>query len=377
MKNLYMFQCNNKTLKGLLWIIYGVAIVLEALVSVRGSAIIGLSEDYLNEVFSAICTVAVLGNAILSLLFGIYDKKTLGVPFQDILNHSLMGSEQKFTIEVMTTSIVFALVFYVFQWYNLLSAVLIQDVCLLVFSCHDLWRFLSDNGMQKKTITEIIHNVSPSKYAVYVDNWFKQLDNALVPNNKEETQEYCDLFKLVIETAPEKEEQIRTCVSRHLQMYFNTACEKVGFVEAFDLLREVIVYARKDERSATWIALKYLEQLKTKDRVDIVNCEVTDLLKEIFNDSKLNEEDKMLFAYNYFCAVFDNVQMNFVTKNKQINDILIYLCDMHESTYGLIKSKIVMNIVKYRILDNEDIESRRQLFCLLTINEQNCIVAQN
>ena len=53
------------------------------------------------------------------------------------------------------------------------------------------------------------------------------------------------------------------------------------FVEAFDLLREVIVYARKDEQSATRIALKYLEQLKTKDWVDIVNCEVTDLLKEI------------------------------------------------------------------------------------------------
>ena len=364
-KNWYLFQCNNKILKNHLIGLWGIAIIIQAIVSTCEYAIIRLPADHLNEVFSATCTVAVLGNAILSLLFGAYDKKTLGIPFQDTLNYSLIGNEQKFTIEVMTASILFAMVYYIFQWYNLLFAVLIQNVCLLLFSCRDLWRFLSDKETQKKTTTEIIRNVSPSRYAVYVDNWFKELDHALVPNNKEETQEYCDLFKLILESAPENESQIRSCIGRHLQIYFNTACDKLGFVEAFDLLQKVIVYALQDEQSDTQIALKYLEQLRTKDQVDIVNREVIDLVREIFDDPKFNDQDKMLFAYNYFCAVFDNVQMSSARKSKQIDDILTYFCDMHESTYGLIKSKIIMNIVKYKILNNEDLIGRKNLFCTL------------
>ena len=122
-----------------------------------------------------------------------YDKKTLGVPFQDVLNHSLVGREQKFTIEALSASIIFSLLWYVLGCYNLLFSVLIADVFLLVFSCEDLWRFLSDKGMQRKTIIDIINEVDSSRYAVYVDNWFKELNEALVPNNSKEAQEYFNL----------------------------------------------------------------------------------------------------------------------------------------------------------------------------------------
>ena len=361
----YLFQCDNKQLKRILITLWSIAIIIEALVATETWICIRLSSDYLNEAFSATCTVAVLGNAILSILFGVYDKKTLGVPFQDILNHSKIGSEQRFTIEVLTTSIVVAIVWYVLGCYNLLFAVLIQNVFLLLFSCDDLWNFLSDKETQKKTITEIICEVDPSRYAVYVDNWFKDLSDALVPNNETEVEKYCGLFGLIIESAPESEAQIRSCISRHLQTYFNTACEKLGFVEAFSLLRKIIKFAPKDDDLGTRIALKYLEQLKTQELIDTVNCEIADLVEQIFEDKRFIDEDKAMYAYNYFCAVFDNVHMNMTNKMEQTQKLLNFYCNLHEAFYGSIKAKVIMNIVKYRIIDSDDVEGRKRLFFLL------------
>lgn len=210
-------DCVNDFTKKILVILFVIAVTMEAFVQENAfdllDSILGfemglpllLSTDYLNEVFAATCTIAVLGNAILSILFGVYDKKTLGVPFQDVLNYSMVGKEQRFTIKALTISIVFALLWYVLGYFNLLFSVLLADVILLLFSCEDLWRFLSDKKMQRKTITEIINEVDPSRYAVYVDNWFKELQNTLVPNNYDEAKQYFDLIRLVIDFAPPKQ----------------------------------------------------------------------------------------------------------------------------------------------------------------------------
>ncbi|MBR4289463.1 MAG: hypothetical protein IKT52_02350 [Oscillospiraceae bacterium] len=186
--------------------------VMECIFDGQMSYPIQLSSDYLNEVFSAICTIAVLGNAILSMLFGVYDKKTLGIPFQDVLNHSLIGEEQRFTIKALTISILLAVVFYVLRWTNFLFSTLIQDVFLLLFSCVSLWKFLTDRNAQKAVITEIVEKVDASQYAVYVDSWFKELDGALVPNNVDEAQQYIDLINLVMECCPDRKKQIQACV---------------------------------------------------------------------------------------------------------------------------------------------------------------------
>lgn len=377
-------RCYNKKLEKIMWTIFGVATLLEAMVQIPGSGLIEntirviielvsggtksfpfiLSSDYLNEVFSATCTIAVLGNAILSLLFGVYDKKTLGVPFQDVLNHSMIGDGQKYTIQALTVSVIFAVVWYMCGLYNLLFSVLIQNAFLLLFSCDELWSFLSDKETQRNTITQIVKKVDASKYPVYVDNWFKELDKALVPNNKEEAQEYFDLFGVVMETAPDCETQIRYCVGRHIQDYFNSACDKLGFVEAFELLRKVSKYAPVDFLEETQIAMKYLERLKLKDQVDIVNSEITDLVNDIFGDDRFTTEDKAFYAYQYFCAVFYNVQMLPEVKEKQLTRILRYLCSMREEEYGIIKAKVIPNIIKYDLLYNEK-GDRERLFCTL------------
>ena len=380
----------NEYSKKILLILFVIAATLEAFVQAESfkllESLLGfdtglpllLSSDYLNEVFAATCTIAVLGNAILSILFGVYDKKTLGVPFQDVLNYSMVGKEQRFTIKALTISIVFALLWYVLGCFNLLFSVLISDVVLLLFSCEDLWRFLSDKKMQRKTISEIISEVDSSRYSVYVDNWFNELRSALLPSNYNEAKEYFDLIGLVVNSVPNNAEQIQNCVGLHLQSYFDAACERVGFVEAFSLLREALKYAPDDDWLGNRIALKYLDNLKSKDHVDVANFEITALLDKIFQDSNFDDPDKKSYAYSYFCAIFENYQMTPDAKRKKLNDVLSYFCQLHDQNFGAYKANVIMNIVKYNIISNDDLRDRRILFAALveSLKQENFIASK-
>lgn len=379
------FDSINKLTRIIILIVLIIALTVEALVYAQSFDLmesllcidiglpILLSSDYLNEVFAATCTIAVLGNAILSILFGVYDKKTLGIPFQDVLNHSVVGKEQRFTISALTMSIVFALMWYVWKRINLLFSVLIIDVVLLLFSCDDLWRFLSDKKMQRKTIAEVINEVDSSRYSIYVDNWFKELCNALVPNNSAEAKEYFELISLVLDFAPENKEQLQSCVRLHLQSYFDEACGRVGFVEAYSLLREAIKYAPPDDTLDGRIVFKYLEKLKAQDEVDIANFEISDLLSNLFEESIFDDSQKKAYAYAYFCAIFDNYQMKPEAKHQKLKDILAFLCSLEDEDYGTYKANVLMNIVKYNIINNDNINNRKQLFSALVeaLKKQN------
>ena len=276
----HYFRCDDKRLGKILYSLWGVAIVLEGMVQANFFGILEsifgidipfpilLSSDYLGACFGAICTVAVLGNAILSILFSANDRKTLGVPFQDVMNYSVTGKEQRFTINVLTLSIILAIFWFVFECYNLLFAVLIQDVLLLLFSYNSIWGFQSNKEKQKQIITEIIREADPSRFAVYVDNWFEEINNALVPNNMEEIREYVELIRLVIDSSFQSEQKIRSNIGRHLQDYFNTACDRLGFSEAYELLLAVSKFGPEDDRLDAKIALKYLERLRVRDQLD-------------------------------------------------------------------------------------------------------------
>lgn len=373
----HYFRCDDKRLGKILYSLWGVAIVLEGMVQANFFGILEsifgidipfpilLSSDYLGACFGAICTVAVLGNAILSILFSANDRKTLGVPFQDVMNYSVTGKEQRFTINVLTLSIILAIFWFVFEFYNLLFAVLIQDVLLLLFSYNSIWGFQSNKEKQKQIITEIIREADPSRFAVYVDNWFEEINNALVPNNMEEIREYVELIRLVIDSSFQSEQKIRSNIGRHLQDYFNTACDRLGFSEAYELLLAVSKFGPEDDRLDAKIALKYLERLRVRDQLDMVDCDVKELIEGLFEGDHFDSSDKALFAYQYFVAVFDNSQMNPSTKTKQIDRILRFFCDMDETSSGEIKAKVITNIVKYNILDNPDVEVRKRLFCSL------------
>lgn len=104
--------CKNKRILFIIASSIVLGLVLDAFVYVTGRAVFWVGSDYPNEVFSSVCTIAVLGNAMLALLFDSSERIVKGIPFRDVLHFTTFGSEQKLTIFATTMSIVLALFSY-------------------------------------------------------------------------------------------------------------------------------------------------------------------------------------------------------------------------------------------------------------------------
>ena len=105
--------------------LFVVSWVSDMLTIVFDTALIYVDPSYLGNIFDATCTVAVLSNAILSLLVGASDQKIMGIPIKIVFNKTDVGSFMLQAIILPLVSIVLAILSFAFEWYTTLTALLV------------------------------------------------------------------------------------------------------------------------------------------------------------------------------------------------------------------------------------------------------------
>ena len=361
-----LFYCKNKKLLMIIGVLLLIAILAEVYVEAAPAPLAIVGSDYADAIFSATCIVAVLGNALLSILFGASSKPILGVPFHDVLHHSTLGSEQRFTIVAMISSIVFSIPAYVWAWVNILTVLLIADVFLLLSSSLLLWECLSDEEMQNKIVTEIIGCVPSSKYSVYIDNWFRDLGEALVPNNQGEISKYYNLFRLASLVSKDKRCSIDKTIIRHIPKFFETASKELGFTEAYALLIEIEGILPEADIDTDKIAFDYLKNLKYKDSVSAYYQNTSEVAESIIESTGMSNSLKEDFTYRYISSIIDNPYLSAETKKDLMAPLMRYLCNLRSDKNCEVKKTILLKIVKHDVILSEDSSCRGVLFQLLT-----------
>ena len=341
-------------------------ILLDAVVMVTEKALVYVSEDYLNEVFGATCTVAVLGNAMLSLLFGSSEKMIRGVPFQDILHSTKFGSNQLMTIIATTISIPCAVCVYAFGFYTTLTIIICMDAFVILLSSLNLWKLLSSEEAQKKVINEMIYEVPPAQLDAYVDNWFHELELSLNTNYESAVQEFSELIEKLAATTSDENHPLNTTIARHLPDFFGAACEKVGFPNAYKLFKR-INHIRPDGFVDCEIsAIDYIKSLKYYETINSHNRNIPAIVTEIIEKMDASSWEKVSYVYQYFCAIFENAYFNAGIRDDLLRGIMDVLCDIRDENEGEIKKEVLLLIVKYDILLNENKDNRMYLFHILS-----------
>lgn len=341
-------------------------ILLDVIVIVKGQALVYVSEDYLNEVFGATCTVAVLGNAMLSMLFGSSDKVVRGVLFQDVLHLTKFGSNQWMTIVATTISIPCATCAYAFDCYTTLTIIVCMDAFLILSSSLDLWTLLSSEEEQKKVINEMIHEVPPARLDVYVDNWFHELELGLNTNYGSAVQEFCDLIDKLTATTSDEDHPINTTIARRLPDFFGIACEKVGFPNAYEVFKRINHIRPDGFVDCEITAIDYIKSLKYYETINVHNRNIPTIVNDIIEKMDASSWEKVSFVYDYFGAIFDNIYFNTGIKDDLLRGIMDVLCEIRDKSEGEIKKEVLLLIVKHDILLNENKDNRMHLFHLLS-----------
>lgn len=325
-----------------------------------------VTSDYINEVFSATCTVAVLGNAVLSILFGASDKVIRGVPFQDILHHSKMGSEQRYTIIATTLSIIVSAMVYAWGLINTLTLILFMDATLIISSSIDLWKLMTSKETQLRVINEILLENTHARHDVYIDNWFRELEQSLAPCNEQAVNEFCEFINKVVPVSSNKEHPVNASVGRHLSALFDSACEKVGFVYAYELITKINSIPKCGFVDAEEIALNQLISLKYVQPGNINIQSLPAVSEAIVEQMTITSEGKARLLYICFRSVKDNVNLRDDAKDELLAGILDYICALQDNEFGEIKQRVLLSIIKSDIILNSDQVSRSSIFHLIT-----------
>lgn len=173
-------------------LIFGV--LLDIATIILEDALIYVDENYLSSVFGAVCTVAVLGNAILSIIIGASEQKIMGISFQSVLRKTLFGRNMFYSITVTLITIILAALAYAHEWYTTITFLLASLVTTIVLTSVEIWRTLSNVDVQRELVFEIIGRSSASECYSYIVSWFQNLRTAISLKNQNDIEQYVNLL---------------------------------------------------------------------------------------------------------------------------------------------------------------------------------------
>lgn len=358
----------NKSWRTLVLLLVGfsVCVILDILVKTTGNPLFPVKEDFPNEVFGATCGVAVLGNAMLSLLFGASDKMVKGIPFQDILRYSKFGCEQQLTIIATTFSIVLAVFAYSNGFCTTLTFLICFDAILILTSSVELWNLLSDEKMQAKVINDIIEDTANAQYVEYVENWFNEMIKSLDSRDEQTIQQYSQLLDSISATTKEAEHPINNAIAHHLPYFFEVACEKIGFVAAYKLFKSVNHIRPEGFVDCETVALEYIGSLSYCDSNNVHNRSIPKTVETIVEEMGESFWERKVFAYQYFCAVINNPYLGDKLRDSLAISLLNIFATIRDSDNGDLKKEILLNIIKHEVILNTDEDERGKLFEQIT-----------
>lgn len=345
---------------------FAIGIILDAIVKCTGFAFVYVSDDYINETFGATCTVAVLGNAILSLLAGTSERKIKGIPFQDIMQLTKFGSDQRITIVSTTFSIIFAIVAYALDLCTTVTFLAWLDAILIISSSIELWEILSNEEKQLDVISEIIDDEESSRADVYVENWFEALSKSLDSYNESTIDEFCELISKISATSTPKEHPINSAIARYLPKLFEIGCEKIGFVDAYKLIKKINTIRPNGFIDCETTATDYVKALKYCNGINVHNRSIPTVIEMIIEETEFEDWAKSSFVYNFFSAVYDNSFLTPDAKDDILVDVLNVLTYLRDDDAGGVKREVVHYIIKYDVLLNDNDVKRTRLFHTIT-----------
>lgn len=340
--------------------LFVVSWVSDMLTIVFDTALIYVDPSYLGNIFDATCTVAVLSNAILSLLVGASDQKIMGIPIKIVFNKTDVGSFMLQAIILPLVSIVLAILSFAFEWYTTLTALLVFDVAMILASSEIIWKLLSAKKKHAMLVSEIIRNSAASECDVYINNWFAELNKAIAIKDESEATQYVDIIKTIVENVSDKD-SFSHCIERQLPGLFAKTCEAFGFAYGYAFVSQINKFQQYGYVDLDQLALEYIKQIKQSTASQIPIRDMNTTAQSIVDSNAIEYDAKWSIIYGLFCSINDNDYITLDEKQELLGSLLNYLCRLRTGENEEIKIDIILSIFRQKVLLENNCEKREWL----------------
>ena len=140
-----------------------IGVIIDFLIEKSKIPFLEIIDEYSQETFAALCTIAALGSGILSVIIGsLNDHKLYGYSLKDILKMAPKQFSIKFLIAFPLVLIVPAMFFMSIDYCTALTFLMVVVVAIIIYSSYIVWKLVSDDKYVKNIIIKYVFNKSES-----------------------------------------------------------------------------------------------------------------------------------------------------------------------------------------------------------------------
>ena len=367
-----------------LWIasvIFLIGILMDFGVYQTGIYCFVVTESFMDYVFAAIVSIALISFSIIALISGLLQNRFYGYRLSEILSFKTSGKRINLKKYVIV-SLVYIIVAATLLAMNFKMSCVNSLFMLMVsaaFSAGCIACFVFDVMLNEKTVCNslkenyevmITDDTEKSELNYHINTITNAMLEAVAQENLEEKEDLCKLLAVLLKAVTEEERdwtQI-TYFENCLKKCSLKISERFGYHE---MLKDVdlIFGAYKD-----WEYLKpniyrvplqellfYGDKELTEHDYSAQVLEV-DLLED-YKTGKITPLDWQKIMHQYLKAISENTVCTVQMKKKIINQYLLKLTNLYSAKNGELLTQeecALLNVLKYQVLTNEADETNRK-----------------
>lgn len=369
-KNKSMFKKINPHLIYFLpiLIVIIITVCLDILIKYNKIEYLHVSDEYINVVFSMLCTVASLGTAILSIIIGAYSNKIYGFTIRELINFKKSKINVKRAVCIPLITIIFAIIPFSLNFCSTITILSIYVILIIAYSHVMVWKILFDIKYQKEMIDYEIKFCTSQKFDKFIDVWFTELIEAIIKKDDSSILTYTEFIQKTLKECINNKININKALTSHLKETFNCAVEHMGFVESFNQTINLYSSIQDINIDTDEIAYMYITSIQYCNPVNITAYPIPNTVEDIIENLKEDEYYKARYAYAYFGAIKNNRIISDEVRYNILNDIIEKFCYLSNTKNNKIRGKVLLAIVKNDVFLNENTKERKQIFSSLIKN---------
>ena len=352
------YRCDDKCVRICMIVFVILSVALDILIRKGLIPYWIVSDTYIDVIFATLCTVAVLGSAIQSIIIGSFNNKIYGLTLKEILAEISNRISILRTVIESFLSIIVGLLFFAMGFCSTITAITVCIVIFIAISSIRVWQLLSNEDTQLSVLNEIIDSNNQSPEYFYV-RWFPELKNAIENNDEVSVNAYVKLIRRINEAG-----KGTSSIEKRIKDLFPLAAFHIGFVDAY---KTVICLGEWQNKTIDSISIvqSYCLQIQFCNEQQIGQYRIPETVDDIMERMEVSADEKLRFIYGLYTSLKNNQIISQMVRHTIISGIYSKLCYLRDKGNGELRKKIILYVFKRDILENENIDERKELMRML------------
>ena len=342
------------------------AFIYDIFIHMHDVPFIKVADSYCSIMLTVLCTVAVLGNAILSIVISTFSNKIYGFSIKELVTNLPFEIDIEKTTQVSFVCIIIAIVFFALNFATAISVITVLVITLIGNTDRLLWKLLTNSHYGEEIIKRKVNlgNVAPD---YFLSRFFPELEVAIVNNDEAQQQVLITMIQDVVHSYKDTP-SISSALEKRTADIFETSCFSIGFVDTIKKLIYLNDWKSEPLYDAWKMCFDYIGQIQYCDPLTLNQYHIVSSTNDIIDRMEVSEDSRIRCVLRFYHITEANNIIPNNVKDEILNSIINELSILHDNKNGVTRSKILLYIVRSDVLENEDINDRKKTFLMIIKN---------